>query len=266
MTAPTAIKLWAILVAGALLAGVLFGDDDEEQQLYREGKKAFRGCAACHCVNDPTLAEDEDWLKLNRVTRCIDAGDETPRMRKVLDVYFRSPKTLRPLLVDENYTPREGLACGKIEVPPTAGSAYLKAERKSIRKGTPPKVRLYWKASDDGRTLTVPAGKYRVITYRYYRTAPAKKDELWTLSVTDINGCAEFDVAAGATMPFGFEPAMRGDLSAEESDDGLHFSLALRNETESTLTLSRDGNMCLPEFVVVDPTGTEVFRNTFENT
>ena len=265
MNAPTTIMLWAILIAGAVLGGALFGDDDEEQ-LYREGKKAFRGCAACHCANDPTLAEDEDWLELNWVTRCIDAGDDTPRVRKVLDVYFRSPKTLRPLLIDENYTPPEGLACGKIEVPATSGSAYLKAERDSIRKGTPPKVRLYWKASDEGRTLAVPAGKYRVITYRYYRTDPEKKDELWTLSVTNIDGCAEFDVAEGATMTFGFEPAARGNLSAAEGDDGLEFSLALRNETESTLTLSRDGNMCLPQFVVVDPKGKEMFRNTFENT
>lgn len=266
MKASTAFKLWLILLAGATLAGLLAGGDDDEEQLYREGKKAFRDCAACHCVNEPTLAEDEDWLNLNWVTRCIDAGDDTPRVRKVLDVYFRSPKTLRPLLVDENYTPPEGLACGAIKVPSTSGSVYLRAERASIRKGTPPKVRLYWKASENGKTLTVPTGKYRVITYRYYRTTSGEKDALWTLSVTDVNGCADFDVAAGETLDFGFEPAARGDLSAETDEDGVHFSLALRNEKDSTLTISRDGDMCLPRFVVADAAGKEVFSDTFENT
>ena len=256
------LALIALLV---FLLGTVRAEEDTDA-LYREGKKAFRSCAACHNVTEPKLKEDEDWLKLNQVTACINAGDLTPRVRKALDVFFRSPQTRRPLLVDENYIPEENRICGKIKVPPTSGTAYLKTERESIRKGAPAKIRLYWKASEEGKTLTIPAGKYRVITYRYYRTSKGNKDELWTLSVTDINGCGEINVAENETASFNFLPELRGKLSAEKTAEGIKFSLAIRNEHESVLTLSKDGDMCLPQFVIADPSGNELYRAAFDNT
>ena len=252
--------LSALLTAGAMQA------DDETAQLFKEGKKAFRSCAACHFVNDPTLEEDEDWLLLNNMTACINAGDLTPRVQNALDVYFRADKTRRPLLVDENFKPREGRVCGKLKVPATSGTAFLKTERDSIRKGAPPKIRLYWKASKEGKTLTVPAGKYRIIGYRYFRKSEDNPKELWTLSVTDINGCADLEIAENTVENFDFVPEMRGTLSSEETEDGIKFSLAIRNETESTLTLSKDGGMCLPKFIVEDSTGMKAYENVFENT
>ncbi|MFH2002075.1 MAG: hypothetical protein ABIK28_20545 [Planctomycetota bacterium] len=243
--------------------------NEEEEALYLEGKKAFRSCAACHSVTEPTLKEDDDWLKLNWVTACINAGEMTPRVRKALDVYFRSPETRRPLLVDEQYTPENGQACGKIKVPPTSGSAFLKAERESIREGAPAKLRLYWKASEKGKTLTLPCGTYRVITYRYYKekvNASESRNELWTLSVTDINGCGDIRVAEGQTTEFGFLPELQGRISGAKSDEGVKLSLAVRNEHDSILTLSRDGGMCLPDFVIIDAAGNEAYRAAFENT
>lgn len=256
----TALFSSALLTAGATQS------DDETAQLYKEGKKAFRSCAACHFVNDPTLKEDEDWLLLNNVTACISAGDITPRIRKALDVYFRGDKTRRPLLVDENYKPREGRICGKLKVPPTSGTAFLKTERESIRKGAPPKIRLYWKASKEGKTLDVPAGKYRVIGYRFFRTSEDDSRELWTLSITDINGCVDLEIEEGVVEGFDFAPEMRGTISSEETEVGIKFSLAMRNETDSTLTLSKDGGMCLPRFIVEDSTGKKLYENVFENT
>lgn len=254
--------LW--ILSGSLLGTSWAGDETEE--LYREGKKAFRSCAACHCVTEPTLKEDEDWLRLNQVTACINAGDMTPRIRKALDVFFRSAETRRPLLVDENYTPEEGAVLGKINVPATSGSAYLKAERESIRKGSPPSIRLYWKESEKGKSLIIPAGAYRIITYRFYRTSTDSDDQLWTLSVTDVNGCGELQVGENDEVNFEFLPEMRGTLTAGRTEDGVKLSLAMRNEKGSVLTLSRDGDMCLPQFVVADPSGNEIYRAAFDNT
>ncbi len=254
--------LFVVILAVAAPVGISL-DDDESAQLFREGKKAFRACAACHFTNEPTLVEDEDWLKLNFLTRCI-SGDDTTRVRKAIDVYLRSEKARRPLFVDENYKPREGRACGQLTVPATSGTAFLKAERESIRNGAPSKVRLYWRASEEGKTITVPAGKYRVIGYRFFRRTGGEKERLWTLSVSDINGCADIEVTSGKAAPFGFVPKVEGVLTAEAAEQGL--SLAVRNERNSTLTLSRDGEMCLPRFVVEDKEGKTVFDSVFENT
>ncbi|MBU0755708.1 MAG: hypothetical protein KJ645_11255 [Planctomycetes bacterium] len=257
--------IWGIWFSAIVLAGPLRADD-ETNRLYSEGKKAFRSCAACHSVTEPTLKEDDDWLKLNQVTACISAGEMTPRVRKALDVYFRSSETRRPLLVDENYTPEEGMVLGKINLPTTSGSAYLKAERESIRQGSPSGIRLYWKDSEKGKSLSIPAGKYRVITYRFYRVTGEGKDQLWTLSVTDVNGCGEIDIGENETVNYDFLPEMRGTLSAEKAENGIKLSLAIRNERDSTLTLSKNGDMCLPRFAIFNPSGKEIRHAAFENT
>jgi len=257
------IVLTVLLFAGALGVSPAGAQDDDEKQLYREGKKAFRSCAACHCVSEPALVEDEDWLQLNWVTRCISAGEQTPRVRKALDVFFRSPKTRRPLLVTAAYKPDEDRASGTIKVPVTSGSVYLKAERESIRGGTPAKVRLYWNASENGQTLAVPAGKYRVITYRFYHQ---RTDELWTLSVSDVNGCADVEVIDGENLDLPFAPEISAELTSERTDDGLALHLGMRNQTGSTLTVSIDGNMHLPRFRIKDVAGRQIYSDVYENT
>ena len=59
---------------------------------------------------------------------------------------------------------------------------------------------------------------------------------------------------------------MRGKLSAKKTGEGIKFSLAMRNEHDSVLTLSKDGDMCLPKFVIADPSGNEIYRAAFDNT
>jgi hypothetical protein len=263
-TVATAVLL-ALVVGGAMAQG----KPDEQAKLYAAGKKAFAGCAACHFVSDPGIREDADWLKLNQVTACVSAGDLTAETRQALDVFLSSPETLRPLRVDQNFKPEEGLACAKIKVPATAGSAFLKAERESIRSGTPPKVRLHWQASQSGQTLTIPAGDYKVIGYRFYRPdagTDVKEAKTWTISVTDVNGCADLSIAKDRETIFSFEPVMHGNLSVEAADEGVKLEFAIRNEKGSVLTLSRDGKMCLPEFLILDRTQKELYRGAFENT
>lgn len=242
---------------------------EDQQRLYALGKKAFAGCAACHFVSDPAIPEDADWLKLNEITGCIKAGELTGETRKAINLFLSSPQTLRPLRVDENYKPEEGQACGKIKVPATAGSAFLKAERDSIRNGTPPKIRLSWKASAAGQTLPIPAGDYKVIGYRFYRpdaaTDPANA-KVWTLSITDLNGCADLRIVRDQQAVFHFEPVLHGALQAETADEGVKLKFAVRNASDNVLTLSRDGKMCLPQFVILDRNAKELYRGAFENT
>ncbi|MFC1587638.1 hypothetical protein ACFL54_04945 [Planctomycetota bacterium] len=254
------------LFIGIAISLVIAQGDDENEKIYRQGKKAFRGCAMCHCVTEPKIKEDEDWLKLNQITACVNAGESTPEIRKALDVFFRSPKTRRPLLVDENYVPREGRACGRIKLPATSGTAYLKAERESIRKGSPAKIRLYWKKSDNGKVLTIPAGRYQVITYRYFRKDKTHPENLWTMSVTDVNGCIELNIAEGKEEIFGLKPVLQGNLTVSKTGAAYNVALDLRSETKSILTLSKSGELIIPQLLIVDSTGKEIFKGEFENT
>ena len=59
---------------------------------------------------------------------------------------------------------------------------------------------------------------------------------------------------------------MHGNLSVEAADEGVKLEFAIRNEKGSVLTLSRDGKMCLPEFLILDRTQKELYRGAFENT
>lgn len=265
------MKRWIVCLlplswAGLVLAAGIAGTVEDEGSLYLQGKKAFRTCAPCHCTTEPRLAEDGAWLKLLATTNCINAGEMTPKIRKALAVFFQEKETLRPLLVTEAYEPEEDLSCGEVRVPSTSGSAYLKADRDSIRDGTPPKVRLYWKASDAGKVLHVPAGRYRVINYRFYRTAEGDDAERWTLSVTDMNGCAEVVVEEGKRVEFPFRPVLSGILSAVRTREGLRVALGLRNGKASTTTLARGERISIPSFTVEDDAGRELFRAPFENT
>jgi hypothetical protein len=101
--------------------------------------------------------------------------------------------TIRPLLIDEKHEAPAGATCGKIRLPSTAGSAYLKAERKSVRKGSPPKIRLRWRDSEKGRTVALPVGEYRVISYCFYRTD--KQGRQWAAAGSSAEGCTELTIS-----------------------------------------------------------------------
>ena len=199
--------IWILLLAGGMAKA-------EETA---EGQKLWRSCAACHCVPDLRIAEDEDWLKLNETTTCITGKDDTPKIRKSLIGYLRAKKTLRPVLIDEEH-PGAG---GEIRLPATPGSAYLKAERASVREGAPARIRLRWRTA---RTLKLPAGSYRVISYSFYRKGP--KGCRWVISGSSADGCASLDIHPKRAATFDLLPEIRANLSCKPVEDRFLFGFA----------------------------------------
>ena len=240
-------------------------ESKDEVALVEEGRTAFRKCATCHCATDPAIAEDEDWLKMNKTTACISGGESTPRLRKSLNAYLRSDKPIRPLRIDEAYVPKKGLPHGRISLPKVGGSAFLKAEGDEVAKGAPPKIRLHWKAGSDDRSLKVPAGSYRVISYAFYgRDADVTKR--WMMTATNINGCLDVTVAADENVSLGLQPVFRGVLFSEPADEGTMVRFRQTDQHNNVATLSLNGEHHVPEYIVLDANGKKLHAAVFENT
>lgn len=240
------------------------GQSTEAADLLEEGQTAFRKCATCHCATDPAIAEDEDWVKMNETTACINAGEDTPRVRKAIIGYLRSDRPLRPLRIDKAYSPKERLAHGKVSLPTVAGSAYLKADGDEVAKGAPAKIRLYWKAGAEDRTLPVPAGSYRVISYAFYKSDA--KGKPWMMTATDINGCVDVAVTENKTVPLGLQPVFRGVLSTKPLDEGTLVRFRQTDRQDNVATLSHNGEPHLPKYAVLDAEGKTLHEAVFENT
>ena len=230
----------------------------------RDGQDLWRSCSACHCVPDPRVPEDEDWLKLNETTTCISGERDTPEARKALIGYLRSKETIRPLLIDEQHEPPAGMTCGKIRVPATAGSAYLKAERKSVREGSPPKIRLRWRDSEKGTTLAVPSGEFRVISYGFYRLG--KKGRQWTASGTSAEGCTQLIISNEKDAAFDLLPEIQAHLSCEEGEDGHVLGFFMTNRNDKRMSLSCEGKLVNPKWVITGADGERVDAGDFEVT
>jgi hypothetical protein len=252
--------------AGLLALTVLVGSGTSmaQDEGHRDGQDLWRSCSACHCVPDRRIPEDEDWLKLNETTTCISGESDTPEARKALIAYLRSKETIRPVLIDEQHAPPAGMTCGKIRVPSTAGSAYLKAERKSVREGTPPKIRLHWKGSEKGTTLALPSGEYRVISYCFYRLD--KKERQWSASGTSAEGCAQLIIRSDKPAAFDLLPEIQAHLSCEEDDDGHVLGFFMTNRSGQRMSLSREGKLVNPKWVITGAAGEEVDLGDFEVT
>jgi hypothetical protein len=233
---------------------------------HRPGQDLWRSCSACHCVPDRRIPEDEDWLKLNETTTCISGAKDTPEARRALIAYLRSKETMRPLLIDEQYEPPAGVTCGKIRVPSTAGSAYLKAERKSVRAGSPGKIRLHWKGSEKGTTLALPAGEFRVISYAFYRSD--KKGRQWSASGTSAEGCTQLIIRSDKDAAFDLLPEIQAHLSCEEDEDEDRHVLGffMTNRNNKRMSISREGKLVNPRWVITGAEGQRVDAGDFEVT
>jgi hypothetical protein len=252
-----------VLLATAAAGGAVRA---EETDLLDEGRKAFRACAVCHCATDPKIPGDEDWLKMNETTACISAGESTPQVRKALNAYLRSDRPLRPLRIDEAYAPKEGLPHGRVSLPEVAGSAFLKTESDEVARGAPTKIRLHWKAGAKERTMRVPSGDYRVISYALYVTDREAATRRWMITATDINGSHDVRVEAGKTIPLDLPPVLCGVVSAKSEDDGVKILLKQTDRHGYVATLSRNGEVRLPDYVILDKQGKELHWSVFENT
>lgn len=238
-----------------------------DPQLLAEGKAAWRSCAKCHCVTDPHIPADQDWVAMNEETTCIAKGEPVPRLRKSIMAHLRDPDALRPVLVRAGL-PIAADKTGKITLPATAGSAYLRADRDSVKAGAPSKVRLVWEATEGEKTTFAPAGHYDVINFWFYRRAGADGSERWMVTATNVNGCTTANVGAndGAddTEILDVEPILYGKLTAEQKEDG-HFAISFscQDQGGSRMTLSRDGRVVIPGYRITDAAGKVVAEGRF---
>jgi hypothetical protein len=238
-----------------------------EEPESQAGQDLWRSCSSCHCVPDPRIPEDGDWLKLNETTTCISGEHDTPEERKALIAYLRAGTTIRPLLISDGQAAPAGATCGKIRVPSTAGSAYLKAERKSVRDGSPPRIRLSWKESEKGTTLAVPVGEYRVISYAFYRTD--EKGQHWAASGSSAEGCAQVTVGGDAEAALELVPEIEGHLTCEEGEDGegSHvFGFFMSDKGGKRMSLACQGKLVNPSWMVTGAEGQRIDAGDFEVT
>jgi len=254
--APAGLVLVALLIStGPGLA------QDEDRP---DGQGLWRSCSSCHCVPDMRIPEDGAWLKLNETTTCISGDDDTPEIRGALIAYLSAKTTIRPLLLDGTHPAPASERCGRVRVPPTAGSAYLKADRDSVRAGSPPKIRLHWEAAEKGGTLEVPEGDYRVISYAFYR-----KDEqgrLWVASGSSAEGCLELSISREAEVELALRPEIQAHLECDEDEYGFEFGFHMTNGQDQRMSLSRDGRLVNPSWVVSDGKGERIDDGDFEVT
>jgi hypothetical protein len=169
--------------------------------------------------------------------------------------------------VGESFKPGPKANCGKLQVPAAAGSAYLKAERDSVRAGSPAQVRVVWKATADMKEMTVPAGEYRVINYWLYRQGK-DETERWMVSVTNVDGCTTLNIGGERTESVVFGNALFNNLTAERKalPGGLAFftlNFALADDSGNRLTLSKNGRVVMPSYRVLDTEGAEIARAVF---
>ena len=228
-----------------------------------DGQALWRSCSSCHCVPDLRIPEDQAWLELNETTTCISGEHDTPEARGALIAYLRSAETIRPLLIDEQHEAPAGAVCGDIRTPATAGSAYLKAERESVRAGSPPKIRLRWKDTEEGTTLALPRGEYRVISYSLYRSDARGR---WTASGSSAEGCVELTIHPEKEATFDLLPEIQAHLSCEADGSGFVLGFFMTNRHGQRMSLSRDGKLVNPGWVVTDRDGARIDAGDFEVT
>jgi hypothetical protein len=258
------VRSAAFAFAGLLVLVLLVGNRTGfAQDAPRPGQALWRSCSTCHCVPDPRIPEDADWLKLNETTTCISGENDTPEARRALIAYLRAEGTLRPLLIDERNAAPKGPTCGKIRLPSTAGSAYLRTSRKSIRE-CPPKIRLRWGDSEKGALLALPVGEYRVVSYAFYR-----KDEQgrrWAAAGSSAEGCADLVIKVDAEAALDLRPEIQAHLSAEASDDGHVLGFFMTNRHDQRMSLARDGKLVNPGWLITDAEGKRIDAGDFEVT
>lgn len=231
--------------------------------LLAEGKKAWRSCGTCHCTTDPRIKEDEDWVLLNEETTCIEAGKPAPRVRESVIAYLRHPETLRPDLIDQDYEPDKGKETGQVLVSAMAGSAHVKAGRDSIRKGSPSMIRLYWRETEEEKSMVMPAGEYVVINYWLYCRGGKGGEERWMVTGTNVDGCTELNIDPGEEAYFGLDSVVYGEFTSARKDDGFKLSFSLHDVWGNRMTLSKNGRIIMPGYRILDGKGKTLAEGVF---
>ena len=177
--------------------------------------------------------------------------------------YLRHPDTLRPIFVDKDYKPGEDMKTGKVTVPAIGGSAYLKAERSSIKKGSPSMVRLYWGETEEEKSMAAPAGEYSVINYWFYRREEKGGKDRWMITGTNVNGCTTLNVNPDDEELMDVDCVIYSAFKAKRNDEMVSFSLTLQDLGGSRVTLSKNGNVVMPGYRILDGEGKTVAEGLF---
>lgn len=233
-----------LVVVGLLLMAGRVGAQEAETITLAQ---VWQTCTACHGTPDARIPQDADWLKLNLETTCLDIQgfEPTPEVRRALISYLRSNRVPRPVLIDAASRPAEGRAHGKVRVPATAGSAYLKP----VVRGAAD-VRLHWSESEKGSVLAVPVGRYRVVNHAFYRSDD--EERRWTLSGTSGKGVVALQVEKVGEAALALVPELRGKLGVV-NDRGAHrVSFAAANARGDRMTVACNGRLTAPRWAVVD--------------
>ena len=184
-------------------------------------------------------------------------------MRESILAYLRHPGTLRPILVNQDFKPEEGEAKGKVVVPETGGSAYLRANRASIKQGTPAMVRLHWSESANEKSMVVPAGEYDVINYWFYRRGGEEGKDRWMATGTNVSGCTTMTVTPDAEELMDLEPLVYGKLTAKRKGEGYSLSFSMQDIGGSRMTISKNGRVVMPGYRILDAEGKTVAEGRF---
>jgi hypothetical protein len=234
-----------------------------DPRILADGKAAWRSCAKCHCATDPRIEEDDDWVRLNEHTTCIESGKPAPKVRASILAYLRHPGTLRPILVNQDFKPEEGKETGKVAVPETGGSAYLRANRTSIKQGTPAMVRLHWSESTEEQSMVAPAGEYDVINYWFYRRWGEERKDRWMATGTNVSGCTTMTVTPDSEEFMDLDPVVYGKFTAKRKGEGYALSFSMQDIGGSRMTLSKNGRVVMPGYRILDADGKTVAEGRF---
>ncbi|MFT7170391.1 MAG: hypothetical protein ACI80K_003539, partial [Paracoccaceae bacterium] len=151
---------------------------------------------------------------------------------------------------------------GLIRVPSTSGSAFLRkrpadsaAAGQTVDSEPTETLRLFWEAADEGSTLAIPVGAYELVGYCFYR-----EDDLgrkWTAAATVQEGTSPdaIDVASSKPLHLPIAPTMFHDLNATADGPKLDIKFQMRNEAGDRMTLTRDGDLVKPSWLIYDEAG-----------
>lgn len=216
----------------------------------------WTSCARCHAAPDRRIEHDARWIGLNETTACLTGAAATPENRRALIDFLRASKAPTPGLVRTRHpaeTAERPLGSGIIEVPTTSGSALLRR----TDGGRPVDVRIHWEASGEGRLADLPEGDYDLISYSFYRVDRAGRH--WSASATVQEGenPDTLEVRSDEPVPLPATPRMFSDLKAEVDGQTLEVTFQKRNAAGDRMTLTCDGKLVEPTWVLENEDGTD---------
>ncbi|MFT5735275.1 MAG: hypothetical protein ACI8WY_003962 [Planctomycetota bacterium] len=222
-------------------------------------------CAKCHATPDARVQHDARWIGLNEATTCLTGEAAEPANRERLMAFLKAGVAPVAPLVQKSDQEDAAVAAGThglIRVPSTSGSAFLRkrpadsaAAGQTVDSEPTETLRLFWEAADEGSTLAIPVGAYELVGYCFYR-----EDDLgrkWTAAATVQEGTSPdaIDVASSKPLHLPIAPTMFHDLNATADGPKLDIKFQMRNEAGDRMTLTRDGDLVKPSWLIYDEAG-----------